>query len=121
MLRPETWAGFEKLGPQLKRLSAVLLAPEPETKISVTPVKPALHVALRVHQGSRYLFAVNPHEEVIDAEITVEGLTGSTVQRLPEGSAGAAAGPVVERQIAVTTGAFLDRFEKLAVHIYRFE
>lgn len=120
-LRPETWAGFEKLGPQLKRLSSVILSPEPKAKIIVTPEKSALHVALREHQGTRYLFAVNPHEDVIDARIMVEGLTAETIHRLPEGSAGPAAGSVAERRIAVKAGAFLDRFGKLAVHIYRFE
>ena len=120
-LWPETWAGFEKLGPQLKRLAPVILSPEPEAKITVTPEKPALHVALREHQGTRYLFAVNPHEDIIDARITVEGMTAETVQRLPEGSAGPAAESVTERYIAVKAGAFLDRFGKLAVHIYRLE
>ena len=120
-LRPETWAGFEKLGPQLKRLSSVLLSPEPKAEITVTPEEPTLHVALREHRGTRYLFAVNPHGRVIDAKITVEGLAAEIVQRLAEGSAGAAADPVAERQIAVKRGAFLDRFGKLAAHIYRFE
>ena len=120
-LRPETWGGFEKLGPQLKRLAPIILSPEPEAKITVTPEEPALHVALREHQGTRYLIAVNPHEEAIDAQITVEGLTAKAIQRLPEGSAGPAAGAVPEKRIAVTSGAFRDRFGKLAVHIYRLE
>jgi len=120
-LRPETWAGFEKLGPQLKRFGPVFLSPELKTKITVAPEEPALHVALREHRGTRYLFAINPHEDIIDAEITVEGLTAETIQRLPEGSAGPAADSVVEQRIAVKAGAFLDRFGKLAVHIYRLE
>jgi hypothetical protein len=120
-LRPKTWAGLVKMGGQMKRLAPIILSPEPKAKITVSPYEPALHVALREYRGTRYLFAVNPHEEPIEATITVAGLTTKVAHRLAEGSAGPAAGAVAEQDLPVTDGAFRDRFDKLAVHIYRFE
>ena len=120
-LRPETWAGLEMLGAQMKRLAPVILSPEPSVSATVTPAKPMLHAALREHEGTRYLFVVNPHEETVDAEIRMAGVKIETVHRLSEGSAGPDAGAVAEQDIPVKGGVFHDCFGKLAVHIYRFE
>lgn len=108
-LRPEAWAGFQKLGPQLRQLAPVILSAEPEAKLTVAPDKPRLHLALRDYQGKRYLLAVNPSEEAVAATITVEGLRSAGAEVLFE-----------QREVAVKGGALADRFERFAVHVYRF-
>lgn len=109
-LRPETWAGFERLGPQLARLAPVILSPEPETKVGVSPDDSGLHVALRQHEGAMYLLAVNPSEEAVDAAITVEGLAANAAEVVFEG-----------RRVPVNDGTFGDRFGGAGVHVYRFQ
>ncbi len=108
-LRPETWAGFERLGPQLRELAPVIFAPEQEAQVSVSPDDCGLHVALRQHEGATYLIAVNPSEEAVDAAITVGGLVAGAAEVVFEG-----------RRIPVNDGTFGDRFEGAGVHVYRF-
>ena len=109
-LRPAAWAGLGEIGRQLRQLAPVILASEPKTGVTVFPRKPGLHVTLREYQGQRYLIAVNPAAEAIEATMAVEGMKASKAEVLFE-----------DRQVAVNAGVLKDSFAKLAVHVYRFE
>ena len=94
----------------MRQLAPVILAAEPNTGVTVAPRRPGLHVALRDYQGQRYLIAVNPAEETVEATMAVEGMKTSEADVLFE-----------DRQVAVNAGVLKDRFAKLAAHVYRFE
>ena len=109
-LRADTWAGFERLGPELGRLAPVMLSPEPEMAVAVSPEQPELHTALREHEGKLYLIAVNPHDEALEATVRIEGLKTQRARRVL-GDAG----------FELEDGALRHRFEPHAVQIYTLE
>ena len=109
-LRADTWAGFERLGPELGRLAPVMLSPEPEMAVAVSPEQPELHTALREHEGKLYLIAVNPHEEALEATVRIEGLEAQRARRV-----------LAEAEVELEDGALGDRFEPYAVHMYTLE
>jgi hypothetical protein len=72
-----------------------------------------LDAMAKVHDGRLYVFAVNYDERALVAEatITVAGLTPNRkIEVVDE-----------ERTIQAGAGSFSDKFEPLAVHVYRIE
>lgn len=109
----ENRRALRSINEQLTRLAPAILAPACPHRIAVVAEGTKVAFSARIHQGQRYLFAVNYDERLRNAEATfqVEGLAaGTTIDVIDE-----------DRTLRAEPGAFRDAFEPLAVHLYRID
>ncbi len=103
-----------RINAQITRLAPAILSsrPRPAVRISAEPAV-KLDAMATAHAGRLYVFAVNYDQRAVEAQATVE------LEGIPEG----AEIEVVDesRTIRARAGSFTDRFEPLAVHVYRVE
>ena len=105
-----------EINAQLTRLAPAILSTGPSPKARIEPAASGpndvkLDVIARTLDGDLYLFAVNFDERrlAVDAVIRVEGLAaGQPAEAIDE-----------SRTLESRDGALVDRFEPLAVHLYR--
>ena len=68
-----------------------------------------VHVTVKQHNGTTYVFAVSLYHEETEATFRVDGLGASTTAEvIDEG-----------RSVSVKNGTFADRFQGYDVHLYR--
>lgn len=111
---PELWAEMKRVNDELIALEPALLRPNLEQAV-VAGEGGEVHVALKRVGTELYVIAVNPGEEAVAASIPVT-----------EMAEGVSCPPEVEvmfeeRQVRPAQGAIRDRFEPLAVHVYRLK
>jgi hypothetical protein len=105
---PEMLAAVTKLNREITALAAVIKSPPVTSSEAVRPtdLKASVATMTRQHQGSSYLFAVSTQTNA--ATIRFTATTNGSAEVLGE-----------DRTITVEAGAFTDRFEPWAVHLYR--
>lgn len=117
---PAMWAYVGELNRELAELSGPILSPPllasaaVSTAALVVPDRygyPPIHQALRSHDGWTYLLAANGSEVAgHDVSFTLSG----------EAQVGAVEVLFEGRSILTSGGSFSDRFEPMAVHVYRW-
>jgi len=114
---PERWANICELATRLKALSPVLVErtpPQPaKPEIMMGPTADAvgndsISFLFKNHGDDAYLFAVNSAAEPVEAKFKLNA--GGNVDVLYE-----------NRTLRIEGGELVDRFEPLAVHLYRFK
>jgi stage II sporulation protein D len=88
---------------EIRELTPALLAPETEAHADQAAIK----VSARLLNDALYVIAVNSSRSLVAARVDVPQLFGDQLEVYDE-----------QRQVAVTTGTFVDVFEPLQVHIY---
>jgi len=109
----ENRRALAEINAQLTRLAPAVLGPPAEGGMAATDPEARVAALFRRLGGRLYVFAVNydPRGRAATVDFTVPGLAeGSAVEVVDEG-----------RRLRARAGGFRDRFEPLAVHIYRAE
>jgi hypothetical protein len=107
----ENRKALAEINGQLARLTPAILGKHVEGKAAPAEADVKVDAIFRAHGGARYVFAVNYDERLkgTDVTFTVPGLAdGAAVEVIDEG-----------RTLRARAGDFTDRFEALAVHLYR--
>ena len=106
---PEVWAAAKQLNHELTVLEPVLLKPNRWEKTIAGSHDGSIRVAMKEHDGARYLIAVNPNYRP-----TRVGIPVGNEHR------DADAEVVFEnRRVPLEAGVLTDRFDPLAVHVYK--
>lgn len=102
---PETRLGYlEGIGPELKSLEDVLVAPG---RFEVKSNDKELLLMHKKYQGKSFVFAVNPIGKALTVTIELPGVDGDKLRVLNE-----------NRLVKLNGGTFTDDFAPYAVHIY---
>lgn len=107
----ENRRALAEINAQITRLAPAILGNEVTGKTAVAEAGVKVDAFFRAHDGSLYVFAVNYDERLKGTAATFEvrGLAdGAAVEVLDEG-----------RTLRARAGHFTDRFDPLAVHLYR--
>jgi hypothetical protein len=103
---PEAWRACRRVNEELATLEPVLLHSNQAEQVVAGSDGGQVHAAVKEHEGSRYVIAVNGGYRATTARISVGA--GTAAEVLFEGRTAAIAGDVLS-----------DRFEPLAVHVYK--
>ena len=107
----ENRRALAEINAQITRLAPAILGKEVGGKATVSEAGVKVDALFRAHDGSLYVFAVNYDERLKETAATFEVphlADGAAVEVLDEG-----------RTLRAGAGRFTDRFDPLAVHLYR--
>lgn len=108
---PDHWAYMKKLAGELHDLSPVLLTPDADVKVSLSPQNAPVDTMVKRLNGKTYVFTVNHDAKACTARISLPGSNASRpVEVLFE-----------QRSVNVEKGSWTDDFKPLEVHVYRVE
>ncbi len=105
----ERWRLTKVIGGEVKELFPVLLSPD-EATVSLEQENTAIHCLMKVHDGKRYLFAVNGSREPHRPSF-----------RLPKGTSDSVTVKFENREIQGKDGLLTDFFAPLAAHVYELD